>query len=280
MILDKETHVQPINTAKPINTQDLLYIDKYGHEWLRSGFVETDFISYPKAKVMPLNVIDWIGDTVSPTINPEGLAVDDNYIYVNNFSTSTVYLIDKTDPYTLQDSFSTPTDGLDVDDNFIYSSQGSDVYIYDKLTPFGQQGTFNVSAYTSEAFALCVDDNYIYVGGASEAEIFLFDKVTYVYHSSISIPEVAAVEGLFIDDSYIYIVDSTTNSLYIYIKDTHVLLSIKVLGGVRLGITIDDNLLYLVDQTDDTINFYNKQDSIGISEYKDNNGIPIYIRIK
>ena len=181
--------------------------------------------------------------------------------------------------------------GVAVDDNYLYivDSYYHRVKKYDKnsyalIGTIGGTAAGSGDTQFSTPRGIAVDDNYIYVTESGYRRIKKFDKTTLAFvskacgtSSGSGNDQLNTPTGVFVDDNYIYIADTANNRIMIRNKDLNMTYYNKVSSSgaagttnnlnYNYGVTVDDNYIYITDYYNHRLKKYNKSDYSLVSIY-------------
>ena len=193
--------------------------------------------------------------------NPQGIAVDDNYIYVIDRYYDTglggyygrVFKYDKSGNYiTSWSGIPGPgEEGIAVDGNYVYVvSEDRKVYKYDNsgnyITSWSYGGDWGAG--------IAVDGNYVYV--VDGKNVYKHDKsgnyiTSWSYGGGWG-------EGIAVYGNYVYVVSDEDNKVYEYDKSGNYITSWSVENAYNSDIAVDDNYIYVTDAWNEKVYKYDK----------------------
>lgn len=284
----------PVNSLQAFNYNEPMF-DFDGQIWLRTGFVETDYLNYPDAfKQKGLGGYSGVNFVISGTsTDPRGMTSDDLYFWVVDVN-NTVYQFNKSTGAYTGTNFDVSTQGgvktnIAVDDTNIYIvSNNRTIYQFDKGTGVYTGFNIDVTAQDSTPQGVAVDDNFIWVVGATNDAIYKYNKSTGAFIApSFSVSsETLTPSGIAVDDSYIWISGSDGGIFqYDKINGTYNNNNIPYTAGSggNQGLSVEEDNIYALSGNTDTI--YQYVPAVGVAdEYFFNtetlSPLPYYVRIK
>lgn len=201
--------------------------------------------------------------------NPQGIAVDDNYIYIVDNSNNRIQVFDHSFDYVTQFGSAGTGDGqfkglvtLEVNDNYIYTLEtgswsGNDrVQIFDKNAAYAFEDKFSI-VNTSPRYGLAITETRIYIGCTESANIVReYDIDTHllvnVYNYDASAGQGAG--SLRYKEGVLY--SCSWEGLRKIQK--HVISGgiTTFVSGSFLSVDVDNNYLYALLQTTNRVNVY------------------------
>jgi len=247
-----------------------------------------------------------LGNAIDSFSAPYALAVDDNFLYVSDYSNHRIKKLNKSDlsyhsmlsngPGSASNQLNGPL-GIAVDENYIYVIDAT----YHRVKKLNKE-TFQLVATlggTSSGIGdlqfynpkgIAVDENYIYVTEDYYHRIKKYNKTDLSFVSKAcgtsygtGTDQMRAPKGLTVDDNYVYIAEYTNNRIMIRNKNdlTYVAL-ISSTGGIGndnyhynpTDIADDENYLYLLTATDNKIKKIKKSDYSVYEIFSDTDPLP------
>ena len=172
--------------------------------------------------------------------NPQGIVVDDNFIYVTEVGNNRVQILNKTSPYSFvgkfgsigsgDGQFSQPR-GIAINGSFIYVVDGNNhrVQKFNKTSPYSFVGKFGSIGIGDGQFnqpkGIDIDDNSIYVVDGNNHRVQIFDISAFTFIAKIEKSgggsgagdgEFNAPQGIIVEPGFIYVADGNNSRIQIF----------------------------------------------------------------
>lgn len=195
------------------------------------------------------NISDWSLDTSiqygSEANYAYSIADDSSKVYVGTNVTDYVRTILKSD-FSQGSIAANNNNGyrIAVDDNYIYTAFTVYVYVFNKST--GALVTSLVAGDYSlgSIYSLCVDDSYVYAGGAFGQRFTVFRKSDWAEITGTPTFN-NRVNAIASDGTYVYIGGQFTGGFKVMNRSTMTLLTTSISIATVNGIAIDNDRVYL-----------------------------------
>lgn len=233
-------------------------------------------------------------DKITTLNYPDGVYVDDSYIYVTEQINDRIRIYDKASPYGFVANVGSSGSGdgqLDgpygifVDANYIYvaDKNNSRVQLFDKASPYAFVGKFG-SVGTGDGqftniFDIFVDSSYIYTteDSSSTSRVQIFNKTApYAFVGKFgtygtSDGQFWGARGIFVDSNYIYAGDDGNSRVQIFNK-TSPYTFIGKFGSLGSGdgqfnsvqgVYVDGDYIFVSEDTNDRVQRFDKASPYG-----------------